>query len=84
MSWFQEEHDEVVVRLQRSIQLHVRSQPIRFEYVLEHSDILQVKVSIASQEVVGLQVGFVHGRLRSARVHSAKRMESFIEAIDVA
>ena len=52
--------------------------------VLEHSDIFQVKISIAGQEVVSLQVRLVHGSLRRARVHSAKQMESFIETIDVA
>jgi len=60
-----------MVRLQGGIQLHVRGRPIRLKNVLEHSDIFQVKISIAGQKIVGLQVGLVHGSLRSARVHSA-------------
>ena len=84
MSWLQEEYKEIMIGLQGSIKLHVRSWPVRLENVLEHSDVFQVKISIAGQEVVSLQVRLVHGSLRSARVHSAKRVESFIEAIDVA
>jgi len=58
MSWFEQHHNEVMIRLESRIELHavVRSWPVGLEDVVEHLDVLQIQISIVGQEIIRLEI----------------------------
>jgi len=84
MSWFEQQHDEVMIQLESRIQLCVQSWPVGLEDVLEHLDVLQIQISIVGQGIICLEIHLIHGGFRSASIDSVKRMDSLVKAIRIA